>query len=94
MKLIKTTEDVDKIRAGEACFIQCPKTGVIHKMLPNVSSPLRKFYHVIQSYGTTYITNDAYPRGGAGQGYENGRYHFTKKKLKEIIESKAFTITR
>ena len=94
MKLIKTKEDVDKIRAGEACFIQCPKTGVIHKMLPSISSPRKKFYHVTQSGRSTYVTNDAYSRDGAEQYHEDGRYHFTKKKLKELIESKAFTITR
>ena len=95
MKLIKTKEDVDKIMCGEFCFIQCPKTGVIHKMTPTSSSSQRKiFYHVTQSGGTTYVINDAYPRGGDGRYHEQGRYHFTKEKLKELIESKAFTIER
>ena len=94
MILIKTKEDVDKIKVGEFCFIQCPKTGIIHKMTPSISSTRRKFYYITQGGGRGFVTNDAYPRDGYGQGYENGRYHFAKAKLKELIENKAFTVTR
>ncbi len=89
MELIATADDVGKMQSTTCFLLQCPKTGVVYRMLSKVVLGKGTFYIIYQNIPRKYMVDPSYSSLA-----EEKRYYFSVERLKEMITNKSFVIER